>query len=280
MVVFSVVADPLAPAAAADEDEARVARLARGDVPLQQPAARRALPDDPLGRALPDPLRGGARRDALGLEAVLRLLPPHVRAAAAAADGDRAARGVAEGVAPLAREDVHHPVRRGVDHRRGAARCSASAARGPGCSRTRSRAFVAASIVLEFVRGRAAAGGIFRLIARNRRRYGGYIVHAAIVLLAIGIAGSSAYQTAAGADPAARAVDRGRRLHAHVHGADRRERPGLHRLPRARRRVRSRRALPAPSGDEQLRHRGSRERGVDLPRPALARRRLHDGRSS
>jgi cytochrome c-type biogenesis protein CcmF len=56
-------------------------------------------------------------------------------------------------------------------------------------------AFVAASIVLEFVRGRAAAGGIFRLISRNRRRYGGYIVHAAIVLLAIGIAGSSAYQT-------------------------------------------------------------------------------------
>ena len=56
-------------------------------------------------------------------------------------------------------------------------------------------AFVAASIVLEFVRGRAAAGGIFRLIGRNRRRYGGYIVHAAILLLAIGIAGSSAYQT-------------------------------------------------------------------------------------
>ena len=56
-------------------------------------------------------------------------------------------------------------------------------------------AFVAASIVLEFVRGRAAAGGIFRLIGRNRRRYGGYIVHAAVLLLAIGIAGSSAYQT-------------------------------------------------------------------------------------
>jgi cytochrome c-type biogenesis protein CcmF len=56
-------------------------------------------------------------------------------------------------------------------------------------------AFVAASIVLEFVRGRVAAGGIRRLIGRNRRRYGGYIVHAAVVLLAIGIAGSSAYQT-------------------------------------------------------------------------------------
>jgi cytochrome c-type biogenesis protein CcmF len=56
-------------------------------------------------------------------------------------------------------------------------------------------AFVAASIVLEFVRGRAATGSVFRLISRNRRRYGGYIVHAAVVLLAIGIAGSSAYQT-------------------------------------------------------------------------------------
>jgi cytochrome c-type biogenesis protein CcmF len=56
-------------------------------------------------------------------------------------------------------------------------------------------AFVAVSILVEFVRGRAAAGGVFRLIARNRRRYGGYVVHAAVVLLAIGIAGSSAYQT-------------------------------------------------------------------------------------
>jgi cytochrome c-type biogenesis protein CcmF len=56
-------------------------------------------------------------------------------------------------------------------------------------------AFVVASILLEFVRGRAAAGSVFRLIGRNRRRYGGYVVHAAVVLLAIGIAGSSAYQT-------------------------------------------------------------------------------------
>jgi len=56
-------------------------------------------------------------------------------------------------------------------------------------------AFVLTSIAFEFMRGRAAAGGIFRLVSRNRRRYGGYIVHAAIVLLAIGIAGSSAYQT-------------------------------------------------------------------------------------
>ncbi len=64
--------------------------------------------------------------------------------------------------------------------------------------------FVLASIVLEFARGtsaRRALGGVgwlgafSSLVARNRRRYGGYIVHAGVVLLAIGVAGSSAYQT-------------------------------------------------------------------------------------
>ena len=56
-------------------------------------------------------------------------------------------------------------------------------------------AFVLATIVVELVRGTRAAGSLFRLFSRNRRRYGGYVVHAAVVLLAIGIAGSSAYQT-------------------------------------------------------------------------------------
>ena len=65
-------------------------------------------------------------------------------------------------------------------------------------------AFVLASIALEFARGTRArrglsgegwAGAFGSLVARNRRRYGGYIVHAAIVLLAVGVAGSSAYDT-------------------------------------------------------------------------------------
>jgi cytochrome c-type biogenesis protein CcmF len=56
-------------------------------------------------------------------------------------------------------------------------------------------AFVMTTIVVEFVRGTRATGSLFQLISRNRRRYGGYIVHASIVLLAIGIAGASAYQT-------------------------------------------------------------------------------------
>ena len=65
-------------------------------------------------------------------------------------------------------------------------------------------AFVLGSIALEFGRGtrarRALSGGSWlgafsSLIGRNRRRYGGYVVHAAIVLLAIGVAGSSAYDS-------------------------------------------------------------------------------------
>ncbi len=65
-------------------------------------------------------------------------------------------------------------------------------------------AFVLAAIGLEFVRGTRARRALSSeswpvafgsLMARNRRRYGGYVVHAAIVLLAIGIAGSSAYDS-------------------------------------------------------------------------------------
>jgi cytochrome c-type biogenesis protein CcmF len=64
--------------------------------------------------------------------------------------------------------------------------------------------FVLAAIALEFVRGTIArralgslgwAGAFSSLIARNRRRYGGYVVHASVVLLAIGVTGASAYQT-------------------------------------------------------------------------------------
>jgi cytochrome c-type biogenesis protein CcmF len=65
-------------------------------------------------------------------------------------------------------------------------------------------AFVLGSIGYEFIRGTRARRGLdggtwpgafSSLVGRNRRRYGGYVVHAAIVLLAIGIAGSSAYDT-------------------------------------------------------------------------------------
>src|SRR6266542_2776951 len=61
-------------------------------------------------------------------------------------------------------------------------------------------AFVLMTIALEFIRGtraRKALGApswpsaFSSLVGRNRRRYGGYIVHAAIVLLALGVAGGA-----------------------------------------------------------------------------------------
>jgi cytochrome c-type biogenesis protein CcmF len=65
-------------------------------------------------------------------------------------------------------------------------------------------AFVLAAIILEFVRGTRArhalgggswAGAFASLVGRNRRRYGGYIVHAAIVLLLIGAIGIGGFGT-------------------------------------------------------------------------------------
>jgi cytochrome c-type biogenesis protein CcmF len=62
-------------------------------------------------------------------------------------------------------------------------------------------AFVLTAIGLELWRGTRArrnaergwAAAFTSLVARNRRRYGGYVVHAAVVLLVIGVAGSSGY---------------------------------------------------------------------------------------
>jgi cytochrome c-type biogenesis protein CcmF len=64
--------------------------------------------------------------------------------------------------------------------------------------------FVTVTITIEFARGtsarRALAGGswpraLLDLVNRNRRRYGGYVVHLSIVLLVVGVTASSAYST-------------------------------------------------------------------------------------
>ena len=65
-------------------------------------------------------------------------------------------------------------------------------------------AFALAALAQEFWRGasarRALAGGTWpgalaAIVARNRRRYGGYVVHAGIVLLFVAVAASSSFQT-------------------------------------------------------------------------------------
>ena len=113
-------------------------------------------------------------------------------------------------------------------------------------------AFVAITILDEFRRGAAArralshdswlsaVGALFR---RNRRRYGGYIVHLAIVLLVFGIVGVGAYGAAGGGTVAPGAVDHRPRLPARLRrrAADARRElhadgsglPGLPRRPRS-----------------------------------------------
>ncbi|MBI5029253.1 MAG: heme lyase CcmF/NrfE family subunit [Chloroflexi bacterium] len=65
-------------------------------------------------------------------------------------------------------------------------------------------AFVLATIALEFYRGvrtrikqyqENPLLGLFNLVERNRRRYGGYIIHVGVILMVIGVAGSSFYKT-------------------------------------------------------------------------------------
>ncbi len=64
-------------------------------------------------------------------------------------------------------------------------------------------AFVLGTVVQEFARGARARTrqhgesvpvALARLVLKNKRRYGGYIVHVGVVVVFIGIAGSSAYQ--------------------------------------------------------------------------------------
>ncbi len=63
--------------------------------------------------------------------------------------------------------------------------------------------FVTVAIALEFYRGAKAEGNVGRLrhpknlgsaIKRNRRKYGGYIIHLAMILIMLGIAGSALYE--------------------------------------------------------------------------------------
>ena len=64
-------------------------------------------------------------------------------------------------------------------------------------------AFVATTIVMEFARGIQARKGldpaplpmaVVHLVQKNKRRYGGYIVHTGMVLLFVGVLGSSVFQ--------------------------------------------------------------------------------------
>jgi cytochrome c-type biogenesis protein CcmF len=64
-------------------------------------------------------------------------------------------------------------------------------------------AFVVATVAQEFFRGARArramtgespGGALVALVARNRRRYGGYLVHAGVAVALVGVAGSTSFQ--------------------------------------------------------------------------------------
>ena len=90
-------------------------------------------------------------------------------------------------------------------------------------------AFVVATVAQEFFRGARArramtgespGGALVALVRRNRRRYGGYIVHAGVAVALVGVAGSTSFQHQRYATLAPGPERAPRRLHAHVRAPD------------------------------------------------------------
>ena len=131
--------------------------------------------------------------------------------------------------------------------------------------------FVTVTVCLEFARGtaarRALAGGsvpraLVDLVSRNRRRYGGYVVHLSIVILVVGVTASSAYSTVRESHLAHRPVHGRRRLYAEEHRRLPAPGPQLHVRVRAPGRLARRQPARDPrAGPADLRHRPDRERG-------------------
>ena len=138
------------------------------------------------------------------------------------------------------------------------------------------------AIVLEFARGtsarRALAGGSWpgafvALINRNRRRYGGYIAHFAVVLFVIGATGATAYATGRRGRAGARPDHEGAQLHARLRRRHaRHRRRTTRRAPRScrsrRRQVRSARSRPASAPTRPRARRRTRSRSAPTGAPA------------
>ena len=102
--------------------------------------------------------------------------------------------------------------------------------------------FVFAGILQEYVRGvqarRQATGeplgvALVNLVRRNGRRYGGYIVHIGVLMIALGIIGNEFFQSEVGSQPEARREHQRRQLHADLSRAGGEPRAELHRVHRA-----------------------------------------------
>ena len=183
----------------------RLALQPRVGLPGQQPAARRPRRGGRLGDVLPADLRGGDRAGVLARRALVQPLRDaagdrarllHGRSGRWSPGGGSPWRACATPSASRSRRPPRprSPSRSGSGWRRARppTRCSSSARSRSSRSR---RSSSAASARAE--RSRAAAGSrrSARSLTRNRRRYGGYVVHVGLVLALFGIAASSSFQT-------------------------------------------------------------------------------------
>ena len=187
----------LPPAAAQGAQRARLVGVARSGVHGQQldPAVLRVL--RAVRHDVPDAQRGGDRPAHHRRRAVLQQLDGADRPDPAAADRHRAAAGVAQVHADEPARSVPVPDAWRPGGRRSSSWRSACRSGARGCA-SRSRGFVLGTIAQEFWRGarvRQQTTGtdlftaLVGLVGRNKRRYGGYIVHVGIVLMFLGFAG-------------------------------------------------------------------------------------------
>ena len=165
---------------------------------------RRALPRDHVGHLLPADLGGADRHRVERRPALVRPADHAARAGAGAADRDRPGAGLAAGDAVARRCSGWCAPGRSWRWSRWR-RCSLftrAAESIPSLIMFTFVAFVLAVVVQEFWRGASArrvmTGESFpralaRLTGRNRRRYGGFLVHAGIAVLFLGVAASSAF---------------------------------------------------------------------------------------
>ena len=113
--------------------------------------------------------------------------------------------GVAPRLAARRRAGLPLAVRLGARGRARCSCCSATPRASPASSRSASASSSTVTICLELARGTAARraltpgtswpAALAQLVGRNRRRYGGYVVHLAVMIGVVAIVGTSAYAT-------------------------------------------------------------------------------------
>ena len=225
----------LPPAAAARAQRARLVGVARGRVPREQLGAVVLGALRPVRHDVSDAERGGDRQPADRRPAVLQQVDGADRPVHAVPDRLRPAARLAEIDAQQSSRSVPVADAGGAWSPAGRSSRSASASGRRVCV-SRCRRSSPARILQEFWRGTNVRRGVtgtdiftalVGLVGRNKRRYGGYIVHLGIMLMFLGFAGTG-FKRETQLQLKLGAADDARRLH-----AAQRRREGERRRPEA-----------------------------------------------